>query len=224
MNYKHPKGSILLTALILLIGILATIFLAKNDAISYTQKANAAYHAYLKEKIALVNLHRQDKNQQCITQQKEIIEIKLNKLDYLFHCQKLTFFKHKVNSKKYVSLNKFSDELDLKNYQHLIYKINSLLELPDTSINEPKIVLAQNAIDETLTKNFYGIILTEHLFDISGRTKIYGKLYSTFDNEREERNLTYKKEVLEKLEQATTHWQYLPHSTRIKAHENIPSR
>ncbi len=44
---------------------------------------------------------------------------------------------------------------------------------------------------------------------------MYGTLYSSYDNAREERNLTFKKEVLAELEARYSAWRYLPYSEHL---------
>ncbi|MCO4166183.1 hypothetical protein L1M14_01245 [Actinobacillus suis] len=74
-------------------------------------------------------------------------------------------------------------------------------------------------IDETLSQDFYGIIITNHYFDIKGNAKFYGILYSSYDNNREERNITFKKNVVLNLENKYAHWQELPDSRNMLNNE-----
>ena len=92
-------------------------------------------------------------------------------------------------------------------------------ELPETTISTPKIVVAKNAIDEKLEKNFYGIIITDYYFDITGSKKIYGVLYSSFDNLRKERNLTFSRAVVENIATRYAHWARLPYSNHFSTYE-----
>ena len=92
-------------------------------------------------------------------------------------------------------------------------------ELPDTTLSTPKIVVAKNAIDEKLEKNFYGVIITDYYFDITGSKKIYGVLYSSFDNLREERNLTFSRAVVENIAARYAHWTRLPYSNYFSTYE-----
>ena len=105
--------------------------------------------------------------------------------------------------------------LDLDSYASQIIYINSLSELPKNSEDDPKIVVAKKAIEERLDEHFYGIIITDYHFDITGSKKVYGVLYSTFDNEREERNLTFRKAVVDNLEQKYSKWYLVPNSKNI---------
>ena len=73
----------------------------------------------------------------------------------------------------------------------------------------------KNKIDEKLDKDFYGIIITQDYFDITGKGKIYGALYSSFDNVREERNLTFKKSVIANLDNKFSIWQEIPYSRNV---------
>ena len=92
-------------------------------------------------------------------------------------------------------------------------------ELPDTTLSTPKIVVAKNAIDEKLEKNFYGVIITDYYFDITGSKKIYGVLYSSFDNLREERNLTFSRAVVENIATHYADWTRLPYSNHFSTYE-----
>lgn len=75
-------------------------------------------------------------------------------------------------------------------------------------------MIAQNEINENLPEDFYGIVITDYLFDITGK-KMYGTLYSSYDNARKERNLTFKKEVIRQLEAKYSYWRYLANSENM---------
>ena len=70
-------------------------------------------------------------------------------------------------------------------------------------------------IEERLDEHFYGIIITDYYFDITGSKRVYGVLYSTFDNEREERNLTFRRAVVDNLEKKYSKWHLVPNSKNI---------
>ncbi len=76
---------------------------------------------------------------------------------------------------------------------------------------ENNFATACNDIDENLPQDFYGIVITDYLFDIRGK-KMYGVLYSSYDNAREERNLTFRRAVINNLENKYSYWKYLPNS------------
>ncbi|MGX2948411.1 DUF2572 family protein, partial [Frederiksenia canicola] len=96
-----------------------------------------------------------------------------------------------------------------------IYRIHSLSELPKSSESNPQVVIALNDIDGALQENFYGIIITDYYFDVRGKYKIFGALYSSFNNQREERNLTYRRKVIDNIEQHFSHWEYLENSRHL---------
>ena len=60
--------------------------------------------------------------------------------------------------------------------------------------------MAKKAIEERLDEQFLRHYYYRLPFDITGSKRVYGVLYSTFDNEREERNLTFRRAVVDNLE------------------------
>ncbi|MEG9489021.1 DUF2572 family protein [Mannheimia indoligenes] len=215
----QKNASALLVSLILISSILAIFFLTKEKWIRQQNITQFYSEKYLADKYYILALYKQDKNKLCQKLKKDMIiqsdfsPQKLNFLQYQFECQFNSLFKDKKPSKeKYIPFTQLSDYLDLANVPaQEIYTIRSLSELPSSSEDNPKIIIAQNEINENLPQDFYGIVITDYLFDITGK-KMYGTLYSSFDNAREERNLTFKKEVIAQLEAKYSYWQYLPHS------------
>ncbi|MBV6547454.1 DUF2572 family protein, partial [Ursidibacter maritimus] len=124
----------------------------------------------------------------------------------------------KPTKDKYIQVDNILDWLDLERYQSSLHYASSLDELPNSSESEPQIVIMTNDIDERLNQDFYGIIITDHYFDIKGK-KIYGVLYSSYDNFREERNLSYKSSVVNTIEEQFSYWQYLPYSRNLLAND-----
>lgn len=218
----HQNASALLVSLILIVSILSLLFLSKDKFIRQEKLSGFYSEKYLSDKFHLLSLYKQDKGEICRHFQKASItqtDLSTQKAyftKYQFTCRFNSLFKDKKPTKeKYIRFAKLEDYLDLSNVKREeIYFIRSLAELPESTLESPKIVVAQNEINETLPQNFYGIVITDYLFDITGK-RMYGTLYSSYDNEREERNLTFKKEVLANLEMKYSYWDYLPNSANL---------
>lgn len=218
----NKNASALLVSLILICSILSILFVTKDKWINQQNITHFYNEKYLSDKYHFLSLYQEDKNQRCQKLQKEkIIQTdlspqKLNFLQYEFECQFNSLFKDKKPTKeKYISFTQLSDYLDLLNVpQREIYRIRALSELPKSREDDPKIVIAQNEINENLPEDFYGIVITDYLFDITGK-KMYGTLYSSYDNARKERNLTFKKEVIRQLEAKYSYWRYLANSENM---------
>lgn len=216
MNKKLESSS-LLSSLLILASIMTLLFLTKENWLKQESVANGYYQQYLSSKMALLNKLDQD---QCANQQKEEIQEMVNILPYSYLCEKSSLFiKPKPTKDKYIAVDNIAHWLDLKTYQSDILYISSLSELPKNSEANPKIVVAKNAINEKLEDNFYGIIITDYYFDITGSKKIFGVLYSSFDNAREERNLTFRKTVVDNLEKQYSRWHILPNSKNLLKNE-----
>lgn len=218
----YKKASVLVIALILIVSILSFLFLNKDKFIQQQRVTTFYGEKYLSDKVKLLSFYPKFKDKVCDDFKKENInqnDLSDNKLSFIkfqFKCQMNSLFRDKKPTKdKYISFTRIEDYLDLSNVPNSeIFYIRSFLDLPPTSEDNPVIAIAQNAIDENLPHHFYGIVITDYLFDIRGK-KMYGVLYSSFDNAREERNLTFKKEVLEKLEEKYSYWRYLNNSTHM---------
>lgn len=218
----HQNASALLVSLILIISVLSLLFLSKDKFIRQEKLSGFYSEKYLADKFNLLSLHKKVKTEICRDLKKEKItqvDLSIQKfyfIQYQFTCGFYSLFKDKKPTKeKYIRFAKLEDYLDLSNVKREdIYFIRSLAELPASTLDNPKIVVAQNEINETLQQDFYGIVITYYLFDITGK-RMYGTLYSSYDNEREERNLTFKKEVLANLEMKYSYWDYLPNSANL---------
>ncbi|MFA9488924.1 MULTISPECIES: DUF2572 family protein [unclassified Mannheimia] len=216
------NASALLISLILISSILATLFLTKEKWIAQQNIIHFYSEKYLNDKYHLLSLYKEDKNILCQQVKKENVtqvdfsSNKLMFLQYQFECQFNSVFKQgRPTREKYIPFTRISDHLDFTNVpKNEIYTIQNLSELPLSREDNPKIVIAKNDINESLPKDFYGIVITDYLFDITGK-KMYGILYSSFNNAREERNLTFKREVIAKLEEKYSYWKYLTHSENI---------
>lgn len=219
---QSKNASVLLVSLILIASILSILFLSKDKFILQQNMTIFYNEKSVFDKYAFLSFYPNDKNHICqklkkpIISQADLTSKKHYFLQYQFSCQFNSLFKDKKPTKeKYISFTQLDNYLDLSNVpQQEIHFIRSFADLPPSSESEPKIVIAQNAIDENLPNHFYGIVITDYLFDIKGK-KMYGTLYSSYDNEREERNLTFKKEVLAKLEEKYSYWQYLSRSEHM---------
>lgn len=224
---RKYQGSALLVSLILIFSLLSVLFLSKDKWISQQNVSTFYAEKYLADKHKLLAVYPEDKNKICEDQKKEMITqedlnaISFYFLQYQFSCLFHSLFKDKKPSKeKYISFSDLKEYLDLANVpSDEIYRIRSFSELPPSSENNPKIVIAQNEINENLPSDFYGIVITDYLFDITGK-KMYGTLYSSFDNAREERNLTFKKEVMANLESKYSYWRYLAGSENLLGESN----
>ncbi len=208
------KASTGLITLILLSSILAILFIAKDNLIHTEKITQYSYHQYLIRKFNLIDIFQKDKNILCQKYKKEKINIKISGQILEFFCKSQTIFKTEPTTKKYVAFNDIQKYLNIDRYQSSIIHIQSLADLPKTTRTKPIIVIANAPIDERLKRNFYGIIITNHYFDITGK-KFYGKLYSYYDNQREERNLSYNKTVIKYIKKRYADWSYLPHSQNI---------
>lgn len=218
----YQKGSVLMVSLILVLSILSLLFLTKDKFIQQQNITTFYSEKYLADKNRFLSLNLNNKHQICQENKKEKISLadlsnqKFEFLQYHFHCQFYSLFRDKRPSKeKYIPFTQIEDYLDLSNVpESEIFLIQTLADLPPSSEADPKIVKALNPIDENLPQNFYGIVITDYLFDIKGK-KMFGTLYSSFDNAREERNLTFRKEVLAKLEEKYAYWRYLDNSSNM---------
>lgn len=214
---RKLEGSSLLSSLLILSGILTLLFFAKENWLKQESVANRYYQKYLSSKMALFKKLDQD---QCATIQQQEITENVKILPYSYLCEKSSLFiKPKPTREKYIAFDNIENWLDLKKYKSEILYITSLSELPKNSETTPRIVVAKNAIDEKLEDNFYGIVITDYYFDITGSKKIFGVLYSSFDNEREERNLTFRKAVIDNLEKQYSEWHLVPNSKNVLKNE-----
>ncbi|AUI66591.1 MULTISPECIES: DUF2572 family protein [Glaesserella] len=217
---KIVSASVLLTTLILASGLFAIIFLNKDFLLKQETISLGYYQQYLNDKYKLIDQISIDTESECAKQKSSSVTIEFKVIKYRFHCRFSSLFDpFKPTKEKYIQIDQIENWLNLAPYQKDIYYIHHLAELPDSSIDNPKIIIALQDINEKLEKDFYGIVITNHLFDLTGSKRMYGTLYSRYDNLREERNLSYKKEVIQHLEQKYSQWHYLPYSRNILANE-----
>lgn len=214
MARRYP-ATVLLIALVVLSGLLILIFMAKDDLIHRNKIALSYAKPYLQQKFQLLKYKRVDYEQRCKEHRQQTVLIG----NYSFHCRSESIFiKPKPTREKYIQFDNIQALLDIQSYQDQIVYIRSLQELPESSITNPKIVIALNEIDEKLMRDFYGVIITEFHFDITGR-QFYGVLYSSYPNNPKERNLTYLRAVVDNIEQQFSSWSYLPYSKNVLPNE-----
>lgn len=226
---KHTlNSSILIVSLITISVVISIILLTKEKFIQSEIKTQSYQYNYLSERLSILEkLNKQHLNCKRIkdtppinTLNTQVAEVKVatKKQKYSFYCIKKSLFIGKRPTKeKYIHFSRLADVLNLANTE--ISEITHLNELPVTSEQDPKIVLVKGDINETLNQDFYGIIITSHHFDIKGTAKIYGILYSSYDNNREERNITFKKSVILNLENKYAYWEELPSSRNMLNNE-----
>ncbi len=209
------RAQVLYISLILLSSISAILFLLKDKHLNQDNISTFYYEQYLADKAKLLPFLHQDHLVRCEQQKMQKINEPIGLLNYQFYCRFNTVFKKAKPTRKYVEFQKIEDIFNIVDTKYKFYEITTLEALPESSEAEPKIVIAKNAIEGNLPKDFYGIVITNYFFDVSGKHKIYGALYSSFDNAREERNITFKKEVINNLDRHYAYWSYLPHSRNI---------
>lgn len=218
MKITKLQASSLLVSLILISSIISVIFLAKDNWLHQENISNDYHARYLSEKLSLKdklnNLDEkcQQKFNGNVKDSFKAINIKIGNIIFSFICERNKFFLQE-SSKKYIQIENIKDWINLDVAE--VSSISSLSELPPSSEATPKIVITKNDIKERLDNHFYGIIITDYLFDFTGSKKIYGRVYSSYDNEREERNLTYRASVIQNLERQYATWKYLSYSRNI---------
>lgn len=212
---KYPfQGNISIISLIILSILFTFLFITKDDLL-FEKKITHNYHyQYLSDNFNMISYIQRDENIICNQFKQEKIKF----VSYSFNCAKKSIFVQKP-TKSYVAYQQINQYLNSDDYQSDIYTISDLDELPLTSIDNPKIVKVLNNIDGELSNNFYGLMITDNYFDIKGVYNIYGVLYSSYNNKRKERNISYKKEVIDNIEKQFSSWSYLPHSKNLLSDE-----
>ncbi len=216
---KYLSAGVLLVSFVIISGLLALLFLSKNVLLDREKLSHYFYQDYLTDKFKLIDQVHLDENQLCREQQKPVIRFTFKFLDYRFHCENYSIFiQPKPTQDKYIAVDDIRQWLDIDKYHADIVFIRSLKDLPESSESHPKIVIALQEINERLDRDFYGIMITDFYFDITGR-RFYGALYSSYDNAREERNLSYRRAVIDNIEKRFSDWRYLPNSRNLLAHD-----
>lgn len=207
---KCYQGSSLVVTLMVLSSILLIIFINKDNLIRQEKLTQFYYQKSLEDKLKLVELNNKNRlDEFCQKYKIEKGMIKLERVNYFFACYSL-FLNIKLVKKKYIQIDDLSKLINLELARKDIYYINKLADLPESSLSNPKIVIVNNEINESLEQDFYGIIITHYPFNITGK-RIYGTLYSSYHNL--DRKLTYKKEVIENLQ--NKYWHYQPYSRNL---------
>lgn len=221
MQKRFPASS-LLVSLILLSAIGVSLFLSRDYWLNSEKVSLNNYENFLAEKIRLLGYENVDKTAICQAQQKKTAELKLkNQLDYRFHCKfSSIFLKPKPTKEKYILVENLADWLDMESYADSILLISSLDELPANSENNPIIVRTTQAISGRLRQPFYGIVITDYPFDFTDK-RIFGTIYSSFSgNEPNRRNHSFRRAVINHIEQKYSTWHYFPNSTHLLHNEN----
>ncbi|WP_150540061.1 DUF2572 family protein [Actinobacillus vicugnae] len=212
---KHQlSSSVLIIALVTLSFITSAILLTKEKFIQSELKTQYYQKSYIDNKFHLFNQTAYHIQPNCNAAKTEKITIASNGQMQNTYCIRKSLFVGKIpSSQKYIHFTNINEVLDLSHAE--FFEVNHLDELPPSSEQAPKIVLVKGELDETLHRNFYGIIITHHLFNIKGNAKFYGILYSSYDNYREERNMVFKKNVILNLDKKYAYWEPLPFSRNM---------
>lgn len=214
MRHVHTANS-LLTSLVTLTLLFSLFLLGKHYPLDNDKLTQIIYQRHLNDKLGLYPKMQQDPQQLCRQGQETTRYFHIGNRDYRIHCQAHRLFRQSPPSQKFIAFTQIEEWLDLKRYDQAIYRIRHLNELPPSSEQQPKIVITLQDIDERLTQDFYGIIITEHYFNFTDK-RIYGTIYSNHPNNDPNRhNLRAKRQVIQTLEQQYTEWDYLPHSRSL---------
>lgn len=214
----YSASALLVTLMLLLSVTLFFLFhrenLLKNDRAIYQD-----YQHYLADKLQLNTLIRLDKEKHCQQQKKETVSFAMRYFDYSFHCVFHSLFKRKPTKEKYIQVEQIDDWLNIAEYQSAVIYIDTLSALPHSSETNPQIVMATQAIRGRLTQDFYGIVITDYPFVFTDK-KIYGTIYSTYkENDSHRRNHSFKRSVIQGLEDKFSSWAFLPNSENILQNE-----
>lgn len=202
-----------LISLIILSSIFAFLFLEKEQLFRQYHLIQNEHKQHLIKNFKATPKIMEDEKILCDKFQQEIIQIE----NYSFHCVYKSIFIDKEPKKKYIAYKNIQEYLDIEYYHSYIHNVKSVSEFPQSSASSPKIVRLLNPVDETLTTNFFGLVITDFYFDITGGY-IYGALYSSYDNNPKERNISYNPEVIKNINKNLSRWEYLPHSKNFLNH------
>lgn len=217
---NRVSGSALITSLMILSSILLAMLIYKSEWIGSEKVTQSFYADYLSDKLALIEKLNEDEQSVCEKEKREEIVIRLNKMVYRYSCERKTLFlKPKPTREKFIAVDKVENWLDIDNYRHKITFIRTLSELPPSSENNPQVVMTLNDIDERLSQDFYGIVITPHYFNFTDK-KIFGTIYSENSrNDPNRRNLSYKRTVIDAVEEELSSWSFLANSRNILSNE-----
>ncbi|MDH2924450.1 uncharacterized protein DUF2572 [Nicoletella semolina] len=216
---KYISSNTVLVSLLMISSLLSVLFINKEKFFSQEKTSLKYRQDYLHDKLLLSEiLSRNNEKNLCNQEKKTSIVIKLNYIHYSFHCKfDSIFLQKKPETTKYIQIDKIKDWLNLEKYNPPIVYIEKLSDLPDSSENNPQIVIAKNEISERLLKNFYGIIITDYLFEITGK-QVNGTVFSSYVN-KPTRYIKSNRKVINNLEKIFSTWEYLPNSRNILANE-----
>ncbi len=209
---KKIKASISIVVLMILLSLLTILFLSFDKIVSHKEQQQLSYKTYLQDKFKILDELDRDFEKECNVRKKEKNIIVKGSVGLHFSCRFTSVFKQDLNNKKYVSFKNIEDHFDIDNFQILV--IDNLDDLPKTSTRNPQIVYANKPLVGRLKRNFYGIIITDSLFEITGK-KLYGKLYSSYENNGKSRYISYKKSVIKYVHKKYRNWHYLENSKNM---------
>lgn len=217
MPRRLTAGTLLVT-LMVLSAILALLFLHRSHRLHTDRLTQQIYQHYLSEKLALLTLSI-DEAQQCRHAKQETVRFPIGTQQYRFHCEFKSLFRQKPTKEKFIFTDDFSRYLNPDIYAAATHPVRSVADFPPSHEQAPQILITLNPINERLTQDFYGIILTDYPLTLTDR-KIYGTIYSRYpNNDPNRRNLSYKRQVIEQLDQQYGSWHYLPYSRNLLNNE-----
>ena len=216
---KYYAASSLMVPLVMLSGIALLLFLNKERVLQREKISQYDYQHYIFNRFQLIStLDTLDMQQACEIQQKEKINIVINRLSYSFLCENRRLFvapSSKIAKNKYVMHSDLTQLINFDYFQHDIIEITSLAELPESSEQNPRVVKLLNPIDnETLEADFYGLVISEYPLTFKGK-RIFGSVYSTLPSTINTRNSSYKANVIAELDRRYSTWHAQPHSRTI---------
>ncbi len=198
--HQRFKGSALITSLFLLMIVFLLFFNSKDRFISQERYIGNGYANYLKSRLALSKyLDQVD----CPFESSDFSE-SIQQLNYNYHCTKNGLFRKKPPTKKHIKTDDINQHIDISQVK---FYIDDLRLLPDSSINNPKVVVLSREMAGKLEKDFYGIIITSYPFKLGLGSKFYGVLYSPFEIDKNtSRYITFNKSVIAKITADYTHY------------------
>lgn len=218
---KIYSASALFTSLLIFSGVLVIMFLFKDNILYINESMQNHYQRYLNDKHQLITEIHKNSSQldaECNRYKKELIKIDYKVVKYQFSCQTKSIFVRGKPKQAYIRINDILQWIHLDHFRDRIYFISSLTELPESSRSDPKVVIMLGEVNEKLNKKFYGLIITEHSFNVSGK-KIYGALFSTTQAKISDGFITYNESVINEIERQFSYWAYLPYSRNLLANE-----
>lgn len=215
MMKRIINANVLLLALMFIIASLSLVFISLDNLQHREHYSLALYNNYLQDKFKLMEKININENSLCDNYKQEEIAFSFKNITYKFYCVKNSIFLDKIPTReKYIVFDFIEDWLDIDHYQNEIIKVSSLSDLPESSMNNPKIVWLTAEINQRLEKDFYGVIITTYPFNFTGK-KIYGVIYANYPAEKDNRNISFKKEVVQNLDKMYSKWRFLNNSRNL---------